>query len=334
MAADKNERKGIAFHIATWFVSLRMRLETAFPKQSDSRKALLSGWHKEFLANRGFFLAVLYSAFLLLTERIFSYAAGHNSTIINPFIRGLWFYLAAAGICLLVGRLAGKLLFSCWLILHSIVTIVSCWLCAVFHMELTGDALCVLAGSSIPEINEFTVVFVNWKNILPAVFLIFFCGAIIFLLWKAPLKHSLFTVLIACLMIVPFAINGIRFALKNEKTHAKRVHAWLPPKKKKISPKSAMTRLYFDYFEYNKVLQRLRQMSQTPRLPEKIRRIDPDRNILCVLVLGESATRNHMGIYGYFRDNTPHLKAAKKICWFTMMFFPRQHIQLPRSVIL
>lgn len=37
----------------------------------------------------------------------------------------------------------------------------------------------------------------------------------------------------------------------------------------------------------------------------------PEQKQLHILIIGESATRNHMGIYGYHRKTTPHLSAIK-----------------------
>ena len=55
---------------------------------------------------------------------------------------------------------------------------------------------------------------------------------------------------------------------------------------------------------------RLSHMAEEPSLPPTLHPAD-DRDIVGVFVLGESATRNHWGLYGYPRDTTPQLSAIR-----------------------
>ena len=61
----------------------------------------------------------------------------------------------------------------------------------------------------------------------------------------------------------------------------------------------------------NGLLQRrLSHMAKKPTIPPTLRAAD-DRDVIGVFVLGESATRNHWGLYGYPRDTTPQLSAIR-----------------------
>ena len=55
---------------------------------------------------------------------------------------------------------------------------------------------------------------------------------------------------------------------------------------------------------------RLSHMTEEPSLPPTLHPAD-DRDVVGVFVLGESATRNHWGLYGYPRDTTPQLSAIR-----------------------
>jgi len=55
---------------------------------------------------------------------------------------------------------------------------------------------------------------------------------------------------------------------------------------------------------------RLSHMAKEPTLPPTLHAAD-DRDVVGVFVLGESATRNHWGLYGYPRDTTPKLSAIR-----------------------
>ena len=58
------------------------------------------------------------------------------------------------------------------------------------------------------------------------------------------------------------------------------------------------------------LMRRLSHMAKEPTLPPTLHAAD-DRDVVGVFVLGESATRNHWGLYGYPRDTTPQLSAIR-----------------------
>jgi len=56
---------------------------------------------------------------------------------------------------------------------------------------------------------------------------------------------------------------------------------------------------------------RLSKMKKSPRIPETVHLQEGMDDVIGVFVLGESATRNHWGLYGYGRDTTPNAVRRK-----------------------
>lgn len=64
---------------------------------------------------------------------------------------------------------------------------------------------------------------------------------------------------------------------------------------------------------------RLQALKESPRVPKGLKLAVPSASApVCVFVLGESATRNRWGLYGYARDTTPRLSAlGPSLCVFS-----------------
>ncbi|MBD3272432.1 MAG: sulfatase-like hydrolase/transferase, partial [Elusimicrobia bacterium] len=61
-------------------------------------------------------------------------------------------------------------------------------------------------------------------------------------------------------------------------------------------------------------------------IPDSITSQSPTDSNLAVLIIGESINRNHMGIYGYYRDTTPRLEElSDTLCVFTDVISPHSH---------
>ena len=274
-----------------------MKLEVAQIRKM--MKAAADFLLRECGRNRWFLMVVLYFAVLFGCECAFYYFARINGSFFNPLFQGIWLYAAFLGICLFMGGKAGKILLSVFIVIVSLATLIACYFAGVFKLELSGDAFFVLGASSSEEIREFLGMFVDWRSIVGALVSLTAMGVVLFFFWKkAVLRHTYFTMALAVLLVLPILINTCRFLIKKDY--------------ESLYDRCMLSNFSYGYFNYRKSLARLVKMERSPKLPEKIRRINPDTSLIGVLVIGESATRNHMGIYGYPRNTTPNLAANRQ----------------------
>lgn len=84
----------------------------------------------------------------------------------------------------------------------------------------------------------------------------------------------------------------------------------LPGAYEKVSPNNLLCKIASGYLEYKQLYEKVNEFSNKPLdeiEPVSFSQPKPDDE-LHVFILGESADRDHMGIYGYGRDNTPKMK--------------------------
>jgi len=78
-----------------------------------------------------------------------------------------------------------------------------------------------------------------------------------------------------------------------------------------ISQSSGIQALVRGFYLGLEETQEYRRAAQNPVLPDKVRCADDDSDVLGVILIGESATRNRFAIYGNDRDTTPNLFRLK-----------------------
>ncbi len=240
---------------------------------------------------------LLYGTVLVAIELFLSYWYGANKTFFNPFIQSWPFVLLVYAVGRLIPGWGGKLFFSFFIILSTLLTFVCGFLLCVFKLPLTVDIFFVLAASSVEESREFMATFVDWRIWLISIICIAIPVSMLIFVWKSSFKPGKASTIAALLLMIPFLINVIRFTVRGDH--------------EAIYKRNLETEMPVRYFDFRRSLNNLVSMVTDPRLPGGIRKTTGEK-IFGVLVIGESATRNHWGLYGYFRNTTPEMEKLRK----------------------
>ena len=243
----------------------------------------------------------LFMLFLLLCECISCYIGKTNTgSIVNPFIQGAWLYLAVFGLSLLPGGRATKILLTFDLALMGAVAAAGVFLHLRFALDMDCDCFFVLAASSTSEIGEFLGRFLTWYLIVILLVAAVSCGGMIALVWKTAFRRSYLNTAVALLMVLPFAINCIRYAADDEL--------------ERIYTRSNLPRLISGYFVYRGKFAHLLNIERDPAVPSGVRMLPGGEKVVGVFVIGESAHSCHWGVYGYPRDTTPEIAKRRENC--------------------
>ena len=269
--------------------------------------------------NKWLVAAVVYSTLLHFIECACNYSAGTCASLTNPFIQGIWGYLALLGLGLLAGGVPAKILLTVVLALQTAVGFLAIFLSAVFALTLDADAFVVLSASSQQEVREFVSRFYTWKLAVWTVVTLGAFSAVLWALWKNQLKRQWPLYAICGILIAPQLINTIRFTVKGDYED--------------IYKNNPMFSLVADFGKFNARMAKLTAMEKDPQPPPNIRYLGEDDNLLAIVVIGESATRFHHSIYGYPRPTNPML-GAKEIYPFTDVISGYAHTVQSMSYML
>ena len=243
----------------------------------------------------------LFMLFLLWCECVSCYIGKTNTgSIVNPFIQGAWLYLALFGLALLPGGRATKILLTFDLAVMGAVAATGVFLHLRFALDMDCDCFFVLAASSSSEIGEFLGRFLTWYLIAILLVASVSCGGMIFLVWKTAFKRSYLNTAAVLLMVLPFAINCIRYAADDEMD--------------RIYTRSNLPRLVSGYFIYRGKFAHLLNIEKAPAVPSGVKTLPGGEKAVGVFVIGESAHSCHWGSYGYPRDTTPEIAKRRENC--------------------
>jgi heptose-I-phosphate ethanolaminephosphotransferase len=240
-------------------------------------------------------LAVL--LLMLAAEFVTLYAAGVNTTIGNPFLQALPLYLALSAPVLFLGKWGNRVYLPVLILPVFLITACGSLVSSSFHMQIDGDIILVVLSSSLQETQEFINTFYGVKPILILLSLAALTGYLLYWLFRQPMKRTCYTVILGVLLLLPYSISCTRYIVMG--------------KAKRCFDRVLCTRIISEYFIFKKEFGVLKDIAENPELPAGIRLKSPDAaNILGVIVIGESANRNHMGIYGYSRTTDPEIRKA------------------------
>ena len=247
-------------------------------------------------ANKKLFVILLYLVLIHFAECLAWFIGKVNGTLFNPFLQGLWSWVALFGLALLCGNIAFKLFLTFIIVIQALEAACSSFLSIVFSLRLRADAFAVLAVSSPEEVKEFYQMFIGPLNCVMAACFIGIIICILIFLWKSTLKKSLYMYILAILMFLPQGINTLRYCLQERYD--------------KIYERNSICDLIAQFIDYKNNSKHLTKMAENPVLPKNIS-TKKQENITCVLVIGESATRFHHSIYGYPRNTSPELSKRR-----------------------
>ena len=171
-----------------------------------------------------------------------------------------------------------------------------------FHMILLGDWIGIVMGSSFEEVKWFI------SNYLGLTFFVSVFGVLILacgLGWGAwqsrHVKVSRVTIVAALLSFSTFVYGTS-----------------LTTNKLAVFDRLTIVKVFVDSIRSFSDYRMLSKMRFAPQIPSSAcLKTNMVNNVIGVVVLGESATRNHLGLYGYTRDTTPCLSARRDrlICY-------------------
>ena len=237
---------------------------------------------------------------MLLIECVSSYFSGESGSVSNPFFQGVWLYLALFGLSILPGGKTTRILLSFWVMILSLITAVGAFLYLRFGLPMDCDCFFVAAASSTVETREFLERFLSWRLAAMILVLAAAGAGMTTLVWKTGYRCSQSNTAVAMLLVLPFAVNSIRYAAKG--------------KTDRIFTRSNLPRIVSGYFLYRQKFVQLLALEKTPKLPSGIRDLGGGKGLAGVLVIGESANCSHWGVYGYPRDTTPEIRKRLGQC--------------------
>lgn len=248
--------------------------------------------------NWGLLVPVFYGIVLLAVHQYIIMSYGLKKTFFNPLFQALPFVLLMYSAGWFLPSWLSKCYFSFLILLSTLLTVISNFLLCVFNIPLTPDIYYVLAASSLQESLEFMRIYFNWKIWALLIFAGLLLSSILYVIWKGSIKRSKVTVAVAVALMIPYLINIIRFTAKGEC--------------ELLYKRNLEFEMAIAFFEFKSDLKKLVAMVKWPKLPGKIRKTHQEKKIVGILVLGESATRNHWGLYGYYRNTTPEMDRLSK----------------------
>lgn len=190
----------------------------------------------------------------------------------------------------------------CWMII-VVALEVTAW--NVFHVTVRGELLAIIMGTSLNEIGGFCREFLTLRTLLTAialgVALYFGCR----MLWRHPgayPKRPIKSYVLAILIVV----LAVKLGYKVE--HANSTYLVVDS---------------IDQFD------RYRKIAEAVRQPDVSDVIAPEKRVpIVIVVVGESATRDHWNLYGYPKETTPCLSARKdELIVFDDLLAPWSHTQ-------
>ncbi len=249
--------------------------------------------HRFFKENFTFFILTGIVLLFIFLEALGLYYATNNSTLVNPFIQRIWGWLFLYGLLLLPGGRVAKILTILLFIIQSVLVAVSVFLLFKFTLPLSGDIILIIAESSPGEAKEFFAKFFSIGLLCAVTAFALLTVLGIILTKKAALKRCAMLYITAIVLMLPQIINTIRFSASGDYED---IYI-------RNSLANFFARIHATWTENTG----LQVMKKSPQLPANIRMKAGDKNPLVVLVIGESATRFHHSLYGYFRPTTPRL---------------------------
>ena len=179
----------------------------------------------------------------------------------------------------------------------------------IYQQEFSQSVFFVMAESNFNESHEFIQQYLSWK--LVVILVVYILIAIY--LWKKvkPVYVKSSTKWIVSMLIAIYAIMPVVISVTVKKTTFEKAYKHLLTRMETTVP----WQLINSYLAYRSQLSNMEDiLNHLQTIPKLENLTDANGNTprTLVLVIGESTTRNRMGIYGYGRDTTPQIEQFKK----------------------
>lgn len=173
-----------------------------------------------------------------------------------------------------------------------------------FNQIITGNLVYILVVSSIDEIWNFIKLYTTLGSVCFICIYIFICTIFYKLVRKSIIPKNALNIAIGILCVIIFFLNdlGLLTSKKIETIFSRTLVGYLP----------------IDIIKTIQEYHSLMKAVASPELPDYENSLQNNRGgnvrnessqpLLGIIVVGESATRNSWGIYGYSRNTTPEMK--------------------------
>ncbi|MWP49890.1 MULTISPECIES: phosphoethanolamine transferase CptA [unclassified Gilliamella] len=179
----------------------------------------------------------------------------------------------------------------------------------IYRQEFSQSVFFIMAESNFTESSEFIQQYLSFK--LVAVLIIYSLIGIYLWTKVKPVYVKNRTKSIASLLIVIYAVMPVFISVTIKKSSIGKAGSHLLTRMETTVP----WQLLNSYLAYRTQLSNMEDiLNHLQTLPplENLKDTNGNTPRTLVLVIGESTTRNRMGIYGYERDTTPQIEQFKK----------------------
>lgn len=251
-------------------------------------------------------LVILFFAYFSCALQLFIFLSGHSN--INGLRDSIIYSLIWLIPVLLFPNYTRKIATLWGLIVGSLSLIFVSYF-VIYKQEFSQSVFFVMAESNFNESHEFIQQYLSIK--LVVVLSVYILLGII--LWKQvkPVYVKTTTKWIASLLIVIYALMPMVISMTVKKASFEKASFHLLSRMETTVP----WQLISNYLAYRSQLSNMEAiLANYDILPplENLKDINGNTPRTLVLVIGESTTRNRMGIYGYGRNTTPQMEQFKK----------------------
>ncbi len=190
----------------------------------------------------------------------------------------------------------------------TMANIISAGTALLYHVCAAETFWEVLAASSLPEIKEFLLELSPLALFLAGGALLvgpLSCFVLVIIISGKLLTHQQQRPFLRRIVRIPFLLCVLPFTCIIIFYIASSNH-------ERIFKKSLLFRYYYEFTVFQKRIGTLAEIKNLPVPYEDVKFNDASSNLLGVIVIGESASRNHLGCYGYARNTTPYFSEIKK----------------------
>ncbi len=189
-------------------------------------------------------------------------------------------------------------------IFFNIVTLITG---IIYRMEAAQTFWEVVASSSLKEVKEFMIDLPLPTVVFSAAGLMVSCIACIVLMyWATGRKYRIRSIKFRFISLnIPFCLCFIPFSI------VLAAYCSFKPNPEKILKKTIALRYAYEFNFFNQSLKQLKKLNVCAPPLESLKFKNNTSDMLGVIVIGESASRGHLGCYGYARNTTPYFSKIK-----------------------
>jgi Predicted membrane-associated, metal-dependent hydrolase len=249
---------------------------------------------------------ILFFAYFSCALQLFIFLSGHSN--ING-LRDAFIYSLIWLIPVLMFPNYTRKITAFWGIIIGGLSLVSVGYFVIYQQEFSQSVFFVMAESNFNESHEFIQQYLSIK--LVVVLCLYILLAII--LWKQvrPVYVKSTTKWIISILIIIYALMPMVISLTVKKASFEKAGSHLLSRMETTVP----WQLINNFLAYRSQLSNMEAILANYEILPPLKNLsDANGNMprTLVLVIGESTTRNRMGIYGYQRNTTPQIEQFKK----------------------